>query len=107
MAAEKFNSVPDLLALSPIPDSGMKLYVALGHERARVLVLAFNSGHVMKEHSSPNPIILQPLDGELEITVAGETIALKPGSLLEIAASISHEVRALSDSRLQLTMLLG
>jgi quercetin dioxygenase-like cupin family protein len=71
----------------------------------RVVVLTFEAGHVMKEHRAPKTLLMQALDGRLRVTAGGEVTELVPGALLRLEASLTHEVEALEESRLMLTLI--
>ena len=97
--------IDDLLADSPIPSAGLGHTTALNSPAARVIVLSFAKGHVLKEHSAPFPLLMQALDGELAVTSAGQLIQLTPGGLIQMDARLPHTVEAIEDSRLMLTLI--
>ncbi|TFC44677.1 hypothetical protein E3T26_08375 [Cryobacterium sp. TMT1-21] len=82
----------------------------LGHTRVlnspgvRVVVLTFESGHVLKQHTAPTILLMQALDGCLRVTAGGKVTRLVPGALLRLDAGLPHEVEALEESRLMLNM---
>jgi|GEM_PF-2837201 len=97
--------IPDVRADSPIPESGMGHSTALTHSDVRVVVLTFAAGHVLKEHSTPFPLIMQALDGELLVRADNQETTLRPGGLLRLDAGLRHEVESVVDSRLMLTLV--
>lgn len=97
--------IDDLRANSPIPESGLGHATALTHPDVRVVILAFSAGHVLKEHSAPFPLLMQALDGDLVVRADGRETTLRPGALLRLDAGLRHEVEALADSRLMLTLM--
>ena len=48
---------------------------------------------------------MQALDGHLRVTAAGRTVDLLPGGLIRLDALLHHEVEAVGDSRLMLTLI--
>ena len=72
---------------------------------ARVVVLSFEAGAVLKDHRAPFPLLLHALDGHLTITAEGAEHSLQPGALLHLQRSTLHAVRALEASRLCLILL--
>lgn len=104
-ATPALTLVDDVTTLSPIPDSGLGHATVLADPDVRVVVLTFAAGHVLKEHSAPFPLLLQALDGELVIRADHREIRLKPGGLLRMDAALPHEVEAIDDSRLMLTLV--
>ena len=97
--------IDDMREVSPIPNSGLGHTTVLTHPDVRVVVLAFAAGHVLKEHSAPFPLLMQVLDGELLVRAGGRETRLVPGALLRLNSALPHEVEALSDSRLMLTLV--
>jgi quercetin dioxygenase-like cupin family protein len=107
MAENEKILIDDLRALAPIEPGKLGHHVALDAGGARVIVLAFEAGHVLKEHRAPRPLLLQAIDGHLRLTATGETHDLRPGGLLFLDASVVHAVEAVEPSRLALTLLPG
>ena len=71
----------------------------------RVVVLTFEAGFTLKKHSAPKILLMQALDGCLRVTAGGQVTDLAPGALLRLEASLEHEVEALEESRLMLTLI--
>lgn len=97
--------VTNMLEAAPIVPGKLGHHTVLKSPDVRVIVLAFEAGHVMREHSAPKTLIMQPLDGELHVTAEGETTVLTPGSMARFNAGVRHEVLAINDSRLMLTLI--
>jgi quercetin dioxygenase-like cupin family protein len=56
-------------------------------------------GAWIHEHSHPNDEVWNIIDGQLEITIAGETRVVGPGCAGVIPPDTPHSVKALTDSR--------
>ena len=97
--------IDSLLDISPIVPGSLGHTTALKSADVRVVVLAFESGQLLKEHSSPKALLMQALDGQLRVTAAGRTVDLLPGGLIRLDALLHHEVEAVGDSRLMLTLI--
>lgn len=95
----------NLLALAPIEMGKLGHHVVLSAGGARVIVLAFERDHELKEHRTPHPLLMQALDGHLRVSVDERVVDLRPGGLLHLPASMPHSVTAAEDSRLSLTLL--
>jgi quercetin dioxygenase-like cupin family protein len=97
--------IDDLVESSPMPATGMGHRTVFTSPEARIVVLSFAKGHVLREHSAPFPLLMQALDGEFAVTSAGQLIQLVPGGLIRMEAKLAHSVEAIEDSRLMLTLL--
>jgi unsaturated pyranuronate lyase len=59
----------------------------------------FAAGASIHEHSHPNEEVWNVIDGELEVTIAGETITAGPGFVAIVPPNKLHSVRAISEGR--------
>src|SRR5215204_2649234 len=73
---------------------------------ANVVVFAFEPGTELREHTADEPALLQPLEGELTVRLAGQTVTLRMGDLLHIEPNVPHSVTAAGPAKLQLTILM-
>ena len=104
-SAAPLTFVADIRAGAAVGPAGLGHSTVLSSPDVRVVVLTFAAGHVMREHRSPKTLLMQALDGRLRITAGGQVTELVPGALLRLEASLMHEVEALEDSRLMLTLV--
>jgi len=58
------------------------------------------AGAALPEHSHPHEQIANVLEGEFELTVAGESRVLVPGQVAVIPGDVPHSGRAITDCRL-------
>lgn len=100
-----FTFVDDLREVSPMPSSGLGHATAMAHPDLRVVILTFSAGHLLKEHKAPFPLLMQALDGELLVRAGDCETRLVPGAILRLDAALPHEVEAVSESRLMLTLV--
>ncbi|MDN5750888.1 MAG: cupin domain-containing protein, partial [Pseudonocardia sp.] len=105
MSDSELTAIEDLRASAPIEAGKLGHHTVLETAGARVIVLAFERGHHMKEHRAPRPLLLQAVDGHLRITAAERTVDLRPGGLMHLPASMPHAVEAVEPSRLSLILL--
>lgn len=70
-------------------------------------LFAFDEGQGLNEHTAPYDAYVQVLDGEGELTIAGSTIAVKPGDTVLMPAGIPHAVSATRRFKMLLTMIRG
>ena len=70
-----------------------------------VTVFAFDSGEGLSEHTAPFDALVQVLEGEVEITIAGQPHQVKAGELIVMPAQKPHALRALTRFKMILTMI--
>jgi quercetin dioxygenase-like cupin family protein len=97
--------IDDIRALSPIEPDKLGHTTALKSPDVRVVVLTFPAGQSLKEHAAPKTLLMQALDGKLRVTVGEQVVELVPGGLIRVDKLERHEVEALEDSRLMLTLV--
>jgi quercetin dioxygenase-like cupin family protein len=79
--------------------------VVLKREKGNVTIFAFDEGQGLSEHISPFDALVQAVEGEAEITVAGKPIAVKPGDVVLLPADKPHAVKATTRFKMVLTMI--
>ena len=66
--------------------------------------ILLKSGQVMKEHKAPYPITVHILSGEIDFGVEGVIYSLKQGAIVSLEANVKHDLNALADSVVRLTL---
>ncbi len=79
--------------------------VILKREKGNVTLFAFDEGQGLSEHTSPFDALVQAVEGEAEITVAGQPIALKLGQVVLLPAEKPHAVKAITRFKMVLTKI--
>jgi quercetin dioxygenase-like cupin family protein len=64
-----------------------------------VLYAKLTAGAILPEHSHHNEQVVNVIEGELELTVDGQTFSLVPGKVMILPPNIPHSGRAASDCR--------
>lgn len=72
-----------------------------------LVLFAFDLGQELSEHTAAMPVLLQVLDGALEVTAASRTVVMTPGDVMYLPAREPHSVLAMEPSRLLLTMVVA
>ena len=72
-----------------------------------VTLFAFDEGQSLSEHTAPFDALVIVLDGEGEITVAGEKHLVRAGEMIIMPANQPHAVRAEKRFKMMLVMIRG
>ena len=72
-----------------------------------VTAFAFDKGQALSEHSAPYDALVQVVEGELEISIGGESHKVTSGRWLLMPADIPHALKAKEPSVMLLTMIRG
>jgi quercetin dioxygenase-like cupin family protein len=78
--------------------------VLMESDFTREIRIVFKENQVMKEHQTPFPIVVQVFQGEINFGVQGKVKHLKSGDMLCLAGGIPHDLKAVSDSIIRLTL---
>jgi quercetin dioxygenase-like cupin family protein len=77
----------------------------INQKAGTVTLFAFDTGQELSEHTAPYDALVQVLDGETEIAIAGEHYRLGAGDLIIMPANDPHAVKALTKFKMMLTMI--
>jgi quercetin dioxygenase-like cupin family protein len=70
-----------------------------------VTLFAFDKGQALSEHKAPFDALVCVLDGEAEISIAGEAALVKAGEMLVMPADVPHALKAVEPFKMMLTMI--
>jgi quercetin dioxygenase-like cupin family protein len=79
--------------------------IVVKRDAGNVTLFAFDAGQELSEHTAPYDALVQVLDGEAEITIAGRSHRLRAGDLILMPANKPHAVRAAARFKMLLTMI--
>lgn len=77
----------------------------ISRKTGTVTLFAFDEGQGLSEHTAPFDAMVQILDGEAEITIAGKPFHLKTGEMVIMPASKPHALKAAKRFKMILTMI--
>lgn len=100
--SSQYTHFPDLVAEMVPPNEGMQSQVVLQNDDVKAIVFGFSEGHELAKHTAPKPVILYFIEGEAELTMDGDVVSARKGSVVHIAAGLPHSVLA----KTPMTMLL-
>ncbi|MFK7924613.1 MAG: cupin domain-containing protein [Bacteroidia bacterium] len=98
MKIESFNEKLDF------NDNRIVTKVLLESSFSKEIRILLKQGQIMKEHKAPYPIIVHVLEGEINFGVQGDEHLLKAGDIITLTANIAHDLAALRDSIIRLTL---
>ena len=70
-----------------------------------VTAFAFDDGQGLSEHTTPYDALVEVLDGEVEITISGNSMRLRKGEMVIMPANQPHALRAVTRFKMLLTMI--
>ncbi|MGE0705664.1 MAG: cupin domain-containing protein [Vicinamibacterales bacterium] len=79
----------------------------LDKKASTVTMFAFDEGQGLSEHTSPFDALVEVIDGETEITLAGNAHRLSAGQMIIMPALAPHAVKALTPMKMLLVMVRG
>lgn len=71
---------------------------------SKEIQILMNGGQVMKEHKTPYPILIHLLEGKIELGVRGNKSTLKSGDIIALEGDIPHDLMAIENSIIRLTL---
>lgn len=69
--------------------------------------IAFRKGQALKQHKTNFPIVVQIVEGTINFGVEGKVHPLETGDLISLEPNILHDLFAVSNSIVRLTLLKG
>lgn len=75
-------------------------------ERTSIVLFDLEAGGYLLDHAADGDVMIQVLSGEIRVAAEGEACVMPAGSLLVLRPGVHHDVRAVSASRMLLTVHL-
>jgi quercetin dioxygenase-like cupin family protein len=94
----------DVRKLARFREEGPYVQVLSDIGTARLVLFAFKAGQQLKEHTTSSQILVQVLRGRITFTAAGNSIQLQAGMVLQVEARVPHQVVALTQAVILVTM---
>jgi quercetin dioxygenase-like cupin family protein len=71
----------------------------------RVVLIVLKKGATLHDHQVGGPITIQAISGSCRLTIAGQVSDLRSGDIAVLESAIDHEVEALEEATLLLTVV--
>ena len=97
--------VARLADLVDYQDDSVVSHQIVNSSAGSVTLFAFDEGQELSEHTTPFDALVQLLEGEAEITIAGQPLRMKEGDLVIMPANQPHAVKAVQRFKMLLTMI--
>jgi quercetin dioxygenase-like cupin family protein len=98
----KVRRVVDLVSYQ---DGAVVSRIVVKRETGSVTLFAFDAGQELSEHTAPYDALVQILDGEAAITIAGRPHRLSAGEMILLPSHQPHALQAGSRFKMLLTMI--
>ena len=86
-------------------DGAVVSRIVVKRETGSVTLFAFDAGQELSEHTAPYDALVQVLEGEAAITIAGRPHRLGAGDMIVLPAHQPHALQAVSRFKMLLTMI--
>lgn len=85
-------------------NTGQNARTLIKYDDFRVVLIALAAEARMREHKAEGRISIHMLSGHIQLKASGRTFNLRSGGLLALDQGVSHDVHALEESALLLTI---
>ncbi|WP_374927802.1 cupin domain-containing protein [Kytococcus sedentarius] len=103
--SEQSPVVTSVVTDHPIEPGKVRATTLVDDDAVRTVHFALDAGEGLTEHKAPFRIVITVASGAMEFTVGGETHAMAPGDVVNLAASVPHAVVATEPCHFLLTMV--
>jgi quercetin dioxygenase-like cupin family protein len=86
-------------------DGAVVSRIVIKRETGTVTLFAFDSAQELSEHTTAYDGLLQTIEGECEVAIAGKSHRLRAGDMIIMPAHQPHAVKAVSRFKMLLTMI--
>lgn len=96
--------IASLLSDIEYGDTKPAIKVLFNNAAVKEIRIVFKKGQEMMEHKTSYPIVVEIVDGRIDFGVSGTMHRLDKGMLIALDADVPHNLVALSDSIVRLSL---
>ncbi|ODS51824.1 MAG: cupin [Acidobacteria bacterium SCN 69-37] len=86
-------------------EHGIASRVLAKNSSGTVTLFAFDAGEALSEHTAPFDALVIVLEGTFVLTIGGNRVEARAGTVVRMPAGVPHAVDAIDPSRMLLVML--
>ncbi|MFH0762244.1 MAG: cupin domain-containing protein [Bacteroidota bacterium] len=79
----------------------------LKNQAGNITLFSFDQGQGLTEHTAPFDALVYILDGEVEISIGGNSNRVRKGESIIMPANVTHALQAVERFKMLLTMIKG
>jgi len=102
--AEKILDIKELVAYQ---EGSVVSRMVIKKDTGNVTLFAFDAGQGLSEHTAPFDALVEIIDGEAEINIAGKKHELTSGEMIIMPANKPHSLKAHKRFKMMLVMIKG
>mgnify|MGYP000889990513 CR=1 FL=1 len=95
----------EVAALADYQDGSIVSRVLLKAPGGNVTLFAFDEGQALSEHSAPYDALVLVVDGEAQVSIAGQAHRVAAGETILLPANVPHALDATTRFKMILTMI--
>ena len=99
------TDLQDIASMIQINEEATVSRTVMHAEGVRLVLFSFDKDEILSEHTAAMPVIVQALEGEIEISGDGKTVTLRPGGMVHFPTRLPHAVKALTKAKMVLYMM--
>lgn len=85
-------------------DNRPQIQLLLQTSTTKELRISFLEDQIMKEHSTPFPIVVHIVEGKIEFGFLGQIVELSAGDMISLDPKVPHDLKALEKSIVRLSL---
>ncbi len=85
-------------------ENGIRTKVVVETPFSKEISITMAKGQVMKEHKAPFPILIQIVDGHIELGVEDHFHLMQTGDIISLGANVPHSLLAKENTIVRLTL---